>query len=344
MVCQCPCLVPEPLAKIVPMTRVLVTGGAGYIGSHACKALALAGYEPIVLDNLSIGHADAVKWGPLEIGNVRDGEFLDMVMTRHQPEVVMHFAATSNVGESVANPAKYYANNVLGSLSLLDATRRHDIRYFIFSSTCATYGIPASLPIVETLPQAPINPYGATKLAVEHALADYGAAYGLNWASMRYFNAAGADEDGELGERHSPETHAIPLAIMASLGQIPRFNVFGTDYPTPDGSCIRDYIHVTDIAEAHVNALTYLISGGQSTAFNLGTGFGTSVLEMLAAVGKCTGRPLSINYQPRRDGDPAALYAAATKASELLGWRPKYTEIEPIVATAVRWFIAHHGK
>ncbi len=237
------------------MISVLVTGGAGYIGSHACKALAQAGYRPVVVDNLSLGHADAVKWGPLEVGDIRNSAFLHKVIAKYAPEAVMHFAASSNVGESVADPAKYYSNNVIGSLNLLEAVRQNGIENFILSSTCATYGIPDSLPVLETSPQTPINPYGATKLAVEHALADYGRAYGLKWASMRYFNAAGADLDGELGERHAPETHVIPLAILAALSHTPAFNVMGMDYPTPDGSAIRDYIHVTDIAEAHVKGL-----------------------------------------------------------------------------------------
>jgi UDP-glucose-4-epimerase GalE len=320
------------------MTSVLVTGGAGYIGSHACKALALAGYQPVVVDNLSLGHADAVKWGPLEVGDIRNSAFLHKVISKYSPEAVMHFAASSNVGESVADPAKYYSNNVVGSLNLLEAVRQNGIEYFILSSTCATYGVPASLPILETSPQNPINPYGATKLAVEHALADYGRAYDLKWASMRYFNAAGADLDGELGERHTPETHVIPLAILAALSHSPAFNVMGTDYPTPDGSAIRDYIHVTDLAEAHVKGLDYLRAGGKSSAFNLGTGIGTTVLQVLDAVQVCTGRRLDIRRQPRREGDPAALFAAATKAAELLDWHPQHKEIETIVGSAVSWF------
>ncbi|WP_284313966.1 UDP-glucose 4-epimerase GalE [Labrys miyagiensis] len=320
------------------MITVLVTGGAGYIGSHACKALALAGYQPVCVDNLSLGHADAVKWGPLEVGDIRNGAFLNKVIAKYAPEAVMHFAASSNVGESVTDPAKYYSNNVVGSLNLLEAVRQNGIEHFILSSTCATYGIPESLPIVETSPQNPINPYGATKLAVEHALADYGRAYGLKWASMRYFNAAGADLEGELGERHTPETHVIPLAIMAAFSHSPAFNVLGTDYPTPDGSAIRDYIHVTDLAEAHVKGLDYLRAGGESSAFNLGTGIGTTVLEVLQAVQTCTGRRLDIRRQPRRAGDPAILYAAANKAAELLNWHPQYREIETIVGSAVSWF------
>jgi UDP-arabinose 4-epimerase len=320
------------------MISVLVTGGAGYIGSHACKALARAGYHPIVVDNLALGHADAVKWGPLEVGDIRNTAFLHKVMAKYSPEAVMHFAASCDVGESIADPAKYYSNNVIGSLSLLEAARQNEIEHFILSSTCATYGIPACLPILETTAQSPINPYGATKLAVERALADYGSAYGLKWTSMRYFNAAGADLDGELGERHSPETHVIPLAILAALGHAPAFNVFGTDYPTPDGSAIRDYIHVMDLAEAHVKSLDYLRAGGESTAFNLGTGTGTTVLQVLDAVQICTSRRIDIRRQSRREGDPAILYASAAKASRLLDWHPQHREIETIVGSAVSWF------
>ncbi len=320
------------------MTCVLVTGGAGYIGSHACKALAQAGYDPVVVDNLSLGHADAVKWGPLEVGDIRNSAFLNKVIATYRPEVVMHFAASSNVGESVADPAKYYSNNVVGSLTLLEAVRQNEIETFVLSSTCATYGVPTCLPILENAPRNPISPYGATKLAVEHALADYGHAYGLKWAAMRYFNAAGADLDGELGERHQPETHVIPLAIQAALSARPVFNVLGRDYPTPDGSAIRDYVHVADIADAHVRAIDYLRAGGENAAFNLGTGIGTSVLDILDAVQRCTGRKLDIRFQPRRPGDPASLYAAAGRASELLGWHPRHREIDTIVGSAVSWF------
>ncbi|WP_448949798.1 UDP-glucose 4-epimerase GalE [Labrys neptuniae] len=320
------------------MTCVLVTGGAGYIGSHTCKALAEAGYNPVVVDNLSLGHADAVKWGPLEVGDIRNSVFLNKVIAKYSPEVVMHFAASSNVGESVNDPTKYYSNNILGSLSLLEAVRQNEIGSFILSSTCAVYGIPTCLPILENAPRNPISPYGATKLAVEHALADYGNAYGLKWAAMRYFNAAGADLNGELGERHEPETHVIPLAIQAALSHRPIFNVNGRDYQTPDGSAIRDYVHVADIADAHVRAVNYLRAGGESAAFNLGTGIGTSVLEILDAVQRRTGRRIDIRFQPRRPGDPASLYAAAGRAAELLDWHPQYRDIDTIVGSAVSWF------
>lgn len=318
--------------------RILITGGAGYIGSHAAKALAQAGYEPVVYDNLVYGHEDAVKWCPLERGDILDASRLGEVMAKHRPALVMHFAAFAYVGESVADPAKYYLNNLQGSLTLLDSMRAHGVDAIVFSSTCATYGEPATLPIVETTPQVPINPYGFTKLAVERALADYGRAYGLRWAAMRYFNAAGADLDGDLGERHDPETHAIPLAIWAALGLGPSFKVFGSDYPTPDGTAVRDYIHVSDLADAHVRAARYLLDGGESAAFNLATGRGTSVAELLTAVARAVGREVPAERAARRAGDPPALYASARKAEEVLGWTPRFREIDEIVATAVRWF------
>jgi UDP-arabinose 4-epimerase len=325
------------------MMTVLVAGGAGYVGSHACKALHAAGYRPVVYDNLATGHADAVKWGVFEQGDILDGDRLDMVFAKHRPELVMHFAAFSFVGESVSDPARYYRNNVVGSISLLDAMVRKGVKNLIFSSTCATYGIPEALPIIETTPQQPINPYGHTKLVVERALADYERAYGLKWVSMRYFNAAGCDPDGELGELHLPETHAIPLAIQAALGTGPRFKVFGADYPTPDGSAIRDYIHVADLATAHVKAIPYLLNGGESQAFNLATGRGTSVIEILNAVAKATGRPVPADFTDRRPGDPPALLAVAEKAERLLGWSPRFTDINETVATAANWFMRQHN-
>lgn len=323
--------------------RVLVVGGAGYVGSHACKALASEGHEPIVYDSLVTGHEDAVKWGPLERGDLLDAERLDDVLAQHRPDVVMHFAAFAYVGESVLDPAKYYRNNVVGSLSLLQAMRRNGIGTIVFSSTCATYGIPASLPITEATPQSPINPYGYTKLVVERALADYAHAYDLRWVAMRYFNAAGCDPDGELGERHEPETHAVPLAIKAALGSGPRFKVFGTDYETPDGTAVRDYIHVSDLASAHVKAIPYLNGGGDNGAFNLATGRGVSVIELLEAVEKASGRTVPADFAPRRPGDPPALYAVADKARDLLGWTPRFTAIQDTVATAVAWFGRRHN-
>jgi UDP-arabinose 4-epimerase len=259
--------------------RIIVTGGAGYIGSHACKALSRAGYEPVVFDNLSSGHTSAVKWGPLAEGDIRDAVALDRAFRQWKPVMVMHFAAHAYVGESVHDPLKYYENNIGGTQSLLSAMKRNQVNSIIFSSTCATYGIPETVPIDEAAPQHPINPYGFTKLVVERMLADCATAHGLSWCALRYFNAAGADPEGELGEDHDPETHVIPLALQAALGSRSSFQVFGADYNTPDGTAIRDYIHVSDLADAHVKAVTYLLNGGKSDSFNLATGKGVSVKE-----------------------------------------------------------------
>ncbi|MBE1236238.1 UDP-glucose 4-epimerase GalE [Phaeovibrio sulfidiphilus] len=317
---------------------VLVAGGAGYIGAHTCKALARAGYTPVVIDNLVYGHEDFVRWGPLERGDIRDAAFLDRVLETWRPRYAMHFAGFTYVGESVSDPARYYGNNVTGSLCLLDALSRHGVEGVIFSSSCAVYGLPECLPLSEDAPKAPINPYGRTKLVVEEALADYGRAYGLKWVALRYFNAAGSSPEGEIGESHDPETHAIPLAIQAALGLGPGFRIFGTDYPTPDGTAIRDYVHVCDLADAHLRAMDYLCAGGSSGAFNLSTGRGVSVLELLNAVEKATGHPVPVTPGPRREGDPAALYAMAEKARTVLGWQPRYLDIVDMVATAVPWF------
>ena len=324
--------------------RILVTGGAGYIGSHTCKALARAGHEPIVFDNLVYGHADAVQWGPLEQGDLLDAGRLDQLFATHRPDLVMHFAAYAYVGESVSDPAKYYRNNVTGSLSLLDAMVRNGVDKIIFSSTCATYGVPERLPIDESTPQNPINPYGFTKLAVERALADYGRAYAIKWAAMRYFNAAGSDPDGDLGEEHDPETHAIPLAIQAALGNGPTFRVFGTDYDTPDGSAVRDYIHVSDLAAAHAKAADYLAAGGESQAFNLSTGQGVSVLQLLQAVERATGRSVPADLVARREGDPPVLFARAERAERVLGWTPRFKDIDETVGTAAAWFMRRHNE
>jgi UDP-glucose-4-epimerase GalE len=323
--------------------KVLVTGGAGYIGSHACKALAQAGHEPIVYDNLVFGHRAAVKWGPLEEGDVLDGNRLDDVMRRHKPDAVVHFAAFAYVGESVQEPSKYYRNNVAGSISLLDAMKRNGVEKIVFSSTCATYGMPQSLPISEETPQNPINPYGFTKLAIEHALVDYGRAYGLQWVALRYFNAAGCDPDGELGEDHDPETHVIPLAIKAALGSGDQLSVFGTDYDTPDGTAVRDYIHVSDLASAHVKSLDYLNAGHESRAFNLATGHGTSVQQIIDAVEAVTDREVPRKYGPRRAGDPPALYASGEAARKTLGWEPEFVDIQRTVKTAADWFMRQHN-
>lgn len=324
----------------VAVMKVLVTGGAGYIGSHACKALARAGHHPIVYDNLSRGHRKLVRWGPLEIGDLTDGARLREVLTRYRPDAVMHFAAFAHVEESIKAPDLYYRNNVLGSLSLLEAMREEGPALIVFSSSCATYGLPVQMPMDEGHPQKPINPYGACKLMTERMLEDFEAAYGLRWMSLRYFNAAGADPEGETGELHGPETHAIPLAIFAALGRIPFFRLYGTDYPTPDGSPIRDYIHVTDLASAHLACLMRLSSGGRSMAVNLGTGSGTSVLEILKAVERVSQRPVPITHCQRRPGDPHTLVADGRRARTVLGWEPRYLGIDDIVATAWRW---HHS-
>jgi len=316
---------------------VLVTGGAGYIGSHACKALAQAGYQPVTYDNLVYGHPWAVRWGPLEQGDIADRSLLDTVIARYQPVAVMHFAAYAYVGESVSDPGKYYRNNVAGTLTLLEAVRDHGIGQFIFSSTCATYGTPQQVPIGEHHPQNPINPYGASKLMIERMLQDFEAAHGLRYTALRYFNAAGADPDGELGEEHAPETHLIPLAILAALGRGPTLGIFGTDYPTADGTAIRDYIHVTDLADAHVKALNHLQQGGASAAFNLGTGRGYSVKEVVDTVAAVSGKPVPVRETARRSGDPAILVADAQYGMEILQWQPNHSELAHIVDTAWRW-------
>jgi UDP-glucose-4-epimerase GalE len=319
------------------MSTILVTGGAGYVGSHACKALAAAGHTPVVYDNLSRGHREFARWGPLEVGDLGDAAKLDAVFARHRIDAVMHFAALAEVGESVAQPALYYRNNVCGTLELLEAMRRAGVSRLVFSSTCATYGVPARMPITEDLPQQPINPYGATKLIIERVLRDYDVAYGLRSVSLRYFNAAGCDPDGEVGEDHEPETHLIPRVLMAADGILPRIDVFGTDYPTPDGTCLRDYVHVADLADGHVRALDYLQRGGASTAINLGTGRAFSVREVIAAAERVTGRRIPVHEARRREGDPPVLVADATRAREVLGFAPRFTAIEPIVATAWQW-------
>jgi UDP-arabinose 4-epimerase len=323
--------------------RVLVVGGAGYIGSHACKALAAAGHEVVVYDNLSTGHRDAVLWGDLVVGDIRDGEALDAAFARARPDLVMHFAALAYVGVSVRDPATYYDTNIGGTLSLLQAMRRAKVDRLVFSSTCATYGAPDVLPISEDAPQRPINPYGFTKLAAERMFQDFQAAYGLKWVALRYFNAAGADPDGQIGEEHDPETHAIPLAIQAALGQRPTFEVYGTDYETPDGSAVRDYVHVCDLADAHLLAADHLWRGGESRAFNLATGVGVSVLQIVRAVEQATGCKVPLVLGPRRPGDPPALFAEGALAREILGWTPRYTDIGETVATAARWFISSHA-
>lgn len=316
---------------------ILVTGGAGYIGSHACKALAAEGFLPIVIDNLCYGHREAVRWGPFEQGDIADRSWLDDVFERHRPLAVMHFAAFAYVGESVSNPGKYYRNNVVGTLTMLEAMRDHGVNTLVFSSTCATYGVPETVPIAESAPQAPINPYGMSKLMVEAMLSDFDRAHGLKSIALRYFNAAGADPECEIGERHDPETHLIPLALEAAAGKGAPLTVFGEDYPTADGTCIRDYIHVTDLAEAHVAALRALLAGAQSRAYNLGTGMGYSVRQVLETIEKVTGRPVPHDVGPRRPGDPAELVADPSAAGRDLGWSPRKSDLDSIVGTAWAW-------
>ena len=316
---------------------VLVTGGAGYIGSHACKVLAAAGWLPVAFDNLSRGRRAAVRWGPLIEGDLADRARLCRALAEHRVEAVMHFAAYAYVGESVADPALYYRNNLEGTLSLLEAMRETVVGEIVFSSTCATYGIPDRVPIGESAPQRPVNPYGETKLAIERALHWYGAAYGLRSAALRYFNAAGADPECEIGECHEPETHLVPLVLQAALGQRPQIEVYGTDYPTPDGTAIRDYVHVHDLAIAHLRALEHLREGGASIAVNLGTGSGHSVREVIAAAEAVSGRRIAARAAPRRSGDPAALVADPGLAAEIFGWRARHSDLDTIIRTALAW-------
>lgn len=319
------------------MKTVLVTGGAGYVGSHCCKAFARNGWQVVVFDDLSRGWREAVQWGPFIEGNLLDRAAIDSAIGKTRPDLVAHFAAFAYVGESVDDPAIYYRNNCVGTLNLLDTMVAYGVGPILFSSTCATYGNPKHLPIAEDHPQAPINPYGRSKLFVEHMIRDCCAAYGLRSVTLRYFNAAGADPDGEIGERHEPETHAIPLAIEAAVEPNAHFTVFGTDFDTRDGSALRDYIHVSDLAEAHVAAGEFLLANGGSHVFNLGTGVGTTVLELVAAIGKATGRRPDVKLGDRRAGDPGALVASFDKARDVLGWEPRFSSIDRIVETALAW-------
>lgn len=319
------------------MTAILVTGGAGFIGSHTCKALCEAGFTPVTYDNLSRGNPEAVKWGPLEVGDLADRARLREVVARHQPTAVVHFAALAYVEESEQNPAAYYANNVGGTAALLQTMQQAGLRHIVFSSTCAIYGAPAVIPITEHCPAAPINPYGASKMVCERMLRETATAFPLTFTALRYFNAAGADPDGEIGECHLPETHAVPLILDAAAGAGGGFTIFGDDYPTTDGTCIRDYVHVCDLADAHVAALRALLEGADSAALNLGTGRGWSVREVVERVRRITNRELSVRVGPRRPGDPPELIADASRAQRQLGWRPGHSDLDTMVAHAWAW-------
>ncbi|MEO1006051.1 MAG: UDP-glucose 4-epimerase GalE [Cyanobacteria bacterium J06638_38] len=326
---------------------ILVTGGAGYIGSHSVLALQQAGYEVIVLDNLVYGHRDLVEGVlgvELIVGDTCDRSLLRQLFAEHQIEAVMHFAAYAYVGESVTKPAKYYDNNVIGTFTLLEAMREAGVNRFVFSSTCATYGVPESVPIVEDQPQQPINPYGATKLMVERILQDFDQAYNFRSVCLRYFNAAGADPEARLGEDHNPETHLIPLVLQTALGQRESISIYGADYNTPDGSCVRDYIHVMDIAQAHILALEYLLQDGKTDFFNLGNASGFSVKEVIETARKITGKEIKAEVSDRRPGDPPALVGSGAKAQQILGWKPQYSDLEDIISHAWQWHQKRHPE
>lgn len=331
------------VAAKYPDRAVLVTGGAGYIGSHTCKALARAGYIPITYDSLEHGHRWAVRWGPLVVGDLADSDLLRRTLIEHGISAVMHFAGYCYVGESMSAPGKYFHNNASNTLLLLEAMRAANVLSIIFSSSCATYGVPVRLPIGEDNPQQPTSPYGESKLVVEKMLRWWEAAHGVRWIALRYFNAAGADLDGDIGEDHQPETHLIPLAIQAAMGNGRSLEVYGGDYPTRDGTAVRDYIHVADLADAHVSALRTLEAGGPSTAVNLGTGSGYSVREVIAMVETVSGRHLPQRLVPRRLGDPAELVADARRAAELLQWAPRHSSLRRIVESAWRWHSEGHS-
>ena len=318
------------------MTNILVVGGAGYIGSHTCLDLASKGFTPVVYDNLSNGHAEFVRWGPFEHGDIRDRTRLDAVLDTYKPAAIVHFAALIEVGESVRNPTGFFENNVAGTLTLMSAAQAAGIDKLVFSSTCATYGLPQAIPMDETHPQAPINPYGRSKLIVEQMLSDLDAYEGFRSVALRYFNAAGADPEGRIGEWHSPETHAIPLAIDAALGRRSDFKVFGWDYDTRDGTCVRDFVHVLDLADAHSRAVQYLLDGGESVALNLGTGDGTTVKELLSAIEAVSGKSFPVEYVGRREGDSPMLVADNGKARSVLGWQPRF-DLTAIIETAWNW-------
>ncbi|WP_027249008.1 UDP-glucose 4-epimerase GalE [Planktothrix agardhii] len=326
-------------------TTILVTGGAGYIGSHAVLALQRSGYDVIILDNLVYGHQDLVETvlkTELIIGDTNDRPLLDKLFSSRKIDAVMHFSAYAYVGESVTNPDKYYRNNVVGTLTLLEAMKDAGINKFVFSSTCATYGVPEIVPIPEEHPQNPINPYGATKLMVERILSDFDVAYDFKSVRFRYFNAAGADPEGLLGEDHNPETHLIPLILLAALGKRDSISIFGTDYPTPDGTCIRDYIHVTDLATAHILGLEYLLNSGKTDVFNLGNGKGFSVKEVIETAREITGKEIKAIECDRRPGDPPSLVGSGEKARSILGWNPEYPDLQNIITHAWNWHQKRH--
>lgn len=316
--------------------KAFVTGGAGFIGSHTCKALSSAGHEIIVYDNLSTGHRQFARWGEFVHGDILDTQKLRYCFRQWHPDVVIHFAANAYVGESVQNPGKYFRNNVCGTLSILESMRDEGVGNIVVSGTCAVYGQPERMPIVESLPKNPINPYGASKLFMERMLADFDTAHKIKWMSLRYFNAAGSDPDGEVGELHDPETHLIPRVIMAALGIIPEIEIFGGDYPTEDGTCVRDYIHVNDLARAHILAAEHLVRGGESMALNLGTGKGASVMEIVRKLREITGLKIPFSVRERRDGDPACLVADASAAHSILGWEPEKS-VENMLGDAWRY-------
>lgn len=325
------------------LPSVVVAGGAGYIGSHMVRMLRESGYQPVVVDNLATGHADAVGDAPLHRGDIGDAPFMRAVLQEVQPRCVMHFAAASLVGESMTDPGKYWRNNLVQTLTLLDTMLECGVRQFIFSSTAAVYGNPVEVPITEQHPQVPINPYGNSKLAVEKALADYDRAHGLRSITLRYFNAAGAHPDGSIGERHLPETHLIPLVLQVAAGRRDVIARFGSNFPTPDGSCIRDYIHVQDLCTAHLLALRQLDAGAATTVYNLGNGNGHSVNEVIEAARRVTGQPIPLRDDPPRAGDPPVLVADAARARRELAWVPQYPEIETIIAHAWQ-FEQRHGR
>lgn len=316
---------------------LFIAGGAGYVGSHCCKAFALAGWHVVTFDNLSSGWREFVKWGPLIEGDLLDHRLLTAALKQVRPDAVVHFAARSYVAESMERPAEYLRNNVVGMLNLLDAVREARVDKILFSSSCAIYGLPTVLPIRECCPQQPINPYGRSKRMCEEVLADYDAAYGIQYVALRYFNAAGADPDGEIGERHEPETHLIPLALRAALTGCGMVKINGVDFATRDGTAIRDYVHVTDLADAHCRALEYVLEYGRSEAFNLGTGAGFTVAEILSAIEQLSGKAIRREIGPRRPGDPPALIASAAKARDVLGWTPSLSGLDDIVRTASQW-------